>query len=163
MILHTRLPGEPPLVSELFEVTSVECRDPFDYWAALNAVWGTDEQIAIVEHDMECNDGLLHRLVTHPRPLVTYAYTLHWASTHRPAAFAQRRGDFPAGNRYLGMPIGTGDAGADFSGLGFCKIEASARVRPLRRTSWQFLDTAVDAAIDGRWRVLWPEVEHHHV
>lgn len=163
MILLSHLPGEKPFSSERFAIAHVECVDDFDYSRAVQAAWAMDEPLVLVEHDMEVSDDLIQRLLDEPAPLVTHAYLLHWISSGKPAAYCQRAGDFPAGRRYLGKPIAEGVSAADFAGLGFCKISPEARARPLDESSWQFVDVAVDAAIDMPWRVLWPEVEHHHV
>lgn len=163
MILLSHLPGEKPFSSGCFDLTHVECVDDLDYSRAVQAGWDSTEPLVVIEHDMEVSDDLIGRLLDEPVPLATYAYTLHWVSTHRAAAFAQRTGSFPAGRRYLGQPIRDGAGFCDFSGLGFCKIDPTARVRPLEESSWQTVDMAVDAAIDARWTVLWPEIEHHHV
>lgn len=163
MILLSHIPGEQPFSSEQHNITYVECVDDLDYSRAVQRGWALDEPLVIIEHDMEVSDELITRLLEHPAPLATYAYILHWVSTHRPAAFAQRAGSFPAARKYLGTPIGEGEQWCDFTGIGFCKIAPEARSRPLQESSWQHVDMAVNAAVDARWQVLWPEVEHFHV
>lgn len=163
MILLSHLPGEEPFSSERFDITYAECAGDLDYSRAVQAAWGAAEPLVIVEHDMECSDALLERIFEHPSPLATYAYQLHWVSSHKPSAYCQRMGDFPPETRYLGSPISEGDEWCDFTGIGFCKIAPEARCEPLRASSWQFVDIAVNAAVSGRWAVLWPEVEHFHV
>jgi hypothetical protein len=163
LILLSHLPDEKPFSSDRFDITYIECVQDSDYSRSAQAAWSVDEPLILIEHDMEVSDDLIQRLLDDLAPLVTHAYLLHWVSSGKPAAYCQRVGDFPPGRRYLGQPIEEGVTVADFTGLGFCKISPEARARPLEESSWQFVDTAVDAAVDGRWRVLWPEVEHHHV
>lgn len=169
MILESHLPDEPPFASAVHTVKPITCSGPFDYWRGVLAAWNTDETLIIVEHDMECSDGLIQALIDDPHPLATFAYPLYWASTGKPdPQYAQRVGEFPPDRKYLGTPISEGDEWADYSGIGLCKIAPEARLELIPygdepESHWQHVDMAVNAAVKGRWHVLWPEVDHRHV
>lgn len=164
-MLASHLPGETPFASAIHTGKNIVCVEPFDYWRGIFEEWDTDRTLIIVEHDMEVSDDLIARLLAEPHPLVSFAYPLYWVSTGKgEPQYAQRVGDFPPDRKYLGTPVREGDAWADFTGIGLCKISPQARQHgPPRQASWQHVDMAVNAAISGRWRVLWPEVAHFHL
>jgi len=169
VVLASHLPDEQPFASAVHTVKHISCEDPFDYWRGIFNEWNTNATLVIVEHDMQVSDELINQLLADPNPLVTFAYQLFWVSTGKAAPeYAQRVSDFlpadvPPDRKYLGQAVHEGDMWADFSGLGLCKIAYGARCQTLTESSWQHLDIAVNAAIKGRWRVLWPAVNHHHV
>jgi hypothetical protein len=165
VVLASHLPDEPIFESQRFEVVPICCEDPLDYHAGVARWWDSDRTIINVEHDHEVSDDLIQQLLDCDCALGTWAYWLgipsggpHWA---------HRTGKQPPCG---GVWIETGDEWADFGGIGFCKIEPSARVRPLPEQTWQFVDIAVFQAVDERVHVHWkPDadgnlvgVEHFH-
>lgn len=157
IVLASFLPGEEHFKSERFDVVPVCCVDPLDYWRGVEAHWGSDDTLCVVEHDMEVNDELISELLDCPHPMCSWAYWLgipsggpHWS--HRTGLKP------PCG----GVWIQEGEEWADFGGIGFCKIAPEVRVRPLPESTWQFVDIAVFSAVDLRCHVHWPAVEHFH-
>jgi hypothetical protein len=157
-----------PYRSERFPVWRVPCREgePLDYWRGLSSVWDEPFTLLVREHDVICDDGRIAELYESKWPLATVPYLLHWPSTHKPSPQYAQRHNPPANcrreNLYLGAPISEGVEWCEFSGLGLVKIAPECRVGALAESHWSHLDCAVSAAIVGRWRVLWPEVEHDH-
>jgi hypothetical protein len=165
VILASILPGEPIFESEQFEVWPIECVEPENYWEGVAEWWDSDRVIVNLEHDVECSDELIQTLLDCDCAFGTWAYWLgipsggpHWA--HRTGKQP------PCGGAW----IETGDEWADFGGIGFCKIEPSARVRPLwepkddddEPPTWQEVDIAVFASVHQQVHVHWPAVEHLH-
>lgn len=140
---------------------AISCEGDYDYWRGLGALWDSGETIINIEHDMECSDDLISGLLTCPHPLCTYAYKLYWPSTHQAVPhYAQAVGE--KAHIGGGSWVSTGAEWADYTGIGFCKVEPAVRVRPLQREHWALLDMKVTAATGGRWHIHWPEIEHYH-
>jgi hypothetical protein len=104
---------------------------------------------------MECSDGLIRGLLDCYAPFCTYAYRLH----HIGGKWAQSVGPKPPA---VGEWIAKGEEWCDYTGIGFCKVTAKARVRPLAESNWETVDIAIAKATDVRVHVHWPEVEHYH-
>jgi hypothetical protein len=161
IVLASHLPGEGRFRSEQFRIVSLLCVDDLDYSRGLQSLWGSDHTLIVLEHDMECSDELIQGLLDCPHSLCTHSYLLHWASTHSAKPhYAQMVGSRPSVGG--GDWIKRGDEWADFTGIGFCKITPEARVRPLEETGWQDVDCAVTKAVEGRWHVHSPPIEHYH-
>jgi hypothetical protein len=165
VILASHLTGARHFTSTRHMVVPVPCRESLDYYNGVLPWWSTSRTICIVEHDMQVDDDLIQQLLDCPEPFCSWSYWLglpsggpHWA--HRTGLKP------PCG----GVWIETGDEWADFGGIGFCKIEPSARVRPLEETDWTGVDCAVSRATDCRVHVHWKRdeggqcvgVEHYH-
>lgn len=165
VVLASHLPGADHFRSERFDIVGISCSDPLDYYRGVEAHWQSDETLVNVEHDHEVSDELIQALLDCPEPFCTWAYWLgipsggpHWA---------HRTGKQPPCG---GVWVETGDEWADYGGVGFCKVDARARVRPLPEQTWQFVDIAVFSAVDERVHVHWRKgpsgnligVEHFH-
>lgn len=122
----------------------------------MSAAWQGRGALVNVEHDMECSNALAWDLLGCPHPLCTFAYRMYlprecWA-------FGRL-----VNSRTLTVEWGSeGDEWAEWSGIGFCKIERSARRDSLPRTEWRGVEAAVNRAVDGPWHVHWPAVAHYH-
>lgn len=132
------------------------CTDLFDYWAGLQAVWGTGRTIINVEHDMEFSDDLVAELLSCPRELCAYPYEV------RPGGWPQRVYSVS----YIGWGVDESIPYAIFSAVGFCKIAATAQVgSELRKSTWMQLERSIHDAVitDQRlWHVHWPAIKHGH-
>jgi hypothetical protein len=67
--------------------------------------------------------------------------------------------------------IEQGDEWANWSSIGFCKIGKEARIKPLDRMFWQYLEHAINRVVAQGpygygaglvWHIHWPEVVHFH-
>jgi hypothetical protein len=154
LIVYSYLPDEEPFYSERFEVLPLLCESRFDYSEGLAGVWDLDRTLVNVEHDMRVSDDLIQRILDDSHPLVTYAYTLFWASTRSKEHYAQRMN--------YGEWVREGAESADYSGIGFARIDPEVRTGPLGRSTWQHVDVEVNKVVAGRWAILWPEVFHDH-
>ena len=123
-----------------------------DYWRGLNAVWDTDKTIVNVEHDMECSDELVRQLVECDQPACSHAYRV-WLSDRYKFVYA-------AHSPGIGW-LREGTPAAHYCGIGFCKIEPSARTRPLNPGQWLTMEQAVNLSV-AEWHLHWPAVDHHH-
>lgn len=133
--------------------------DGLGYWRELNQRWFDPTTLVNVEWDMEWSNRLVDDLIACPHAACTHAYMLYRPSTGGAPHYAQRVGlQPPAGGRW----ITANETWCDYTGIGFCKVERSARTRSLSETHWKFLDITVSAALNVRWHVHWPEVAHHH-
>jgi len=139
---------------------ALPCVNKYDYSRGWQTLWPTDLTLIGVEHDMEVDDGLIDELLACPEPFCTWAYLLHQPSTGGVSHYAQRLGAKPPAG---GDWIREGVEWCSFTGIGFCKITAVARVRPLKEGTWQFVDCQVSKATDVRVHVHWPPVAHHHL
>lgn len=173
IVVSSYLPseGEKPYRSKEYRVVALPCGtghdDLFDYCHGLQAVWESDFTIVNVEHDMECSDGLIRRLLDCPHPLCAYAYLLR-----RSGPYAYRNGPLPPAGGYEDHWLKEGEEWATFGGIGFVKIAPEARVRPLPDREWSTLDIVVTKACEGpdvvsgasyrgrRWHVHWPAIKH---
>lgn len=178
VVYAARLYGAKPRRLDDWTVYHPQLKGPLDYWRGFDALWKTGETIVNVEHDVELSATLVAGLVECEHPLCTYPYRLYFPSTHQhEPCYAQRVstvGWHPpiddcgrwasSGSRYVepssdGAP---GDEWADYIGPGFCKVAPEARIAPLAQQPWQGVEMSVNAAVEGRWHVHWPEVEHYH-
>lgn len=163
-VVAARLPGENPHASQ-YKISTPVLRGDFDYWKALHDVWYGPDTLVNVEHDMEFSDELVQGLLDCPHPLCTYPY-LCWI---------RERGHYVYTPTADGRWVSEGRPWADTSTLGFVKIAPEARVRPLRRMIWKFLEHSVCIAVAGfsqvekdvlgnrrAWHVHWPAVKHFH-
>lgn len=169
VVVCSHLTDETPFTSDRFDVRPVECVDAFSYWHALDAVWRTNRTIVNVEHDMEVSDALVAALLDCPHPVCTYTYRVGparlglqfahdislvgWHPPIDPLSQYSARG-----TRW----VAPGDEFADFSGIGFVKIKARARIASLRRDAWQGVEISVNRAINQRWHLHWPPIRHFH-
>lgn len=172
VVLSSHLSGEAPVRSQSFAVVDATCADPYDYWRALAGLWDGGVTIVNVEHDMEFSDALMDDLLTCPEPICAHAYLIHvhslqprdpfhgynvssvgWHPPIEPLSQYSARGF-----RW----VEPDDRWADFGSLGFCKIEARARCGPLRRDTWRGVEWSVNAAINARWHLHWPAIDHYH-
>lgn len=156
LVVCSLLSGDRAFRSERHRVVTLPCRSDTDYSSGLGLLWRTSGAIINVEHDMECSDELIDRLLACPELLCTHAYRMH----HLGGTYAQAVGRKAAHGG--GRPVHGGETYADFSGIGFCKIAAPARAGCLERTRWDAVEMAVHGAIHGPWHVHWPEINHHH-
>ncbi len=158
LVVVSRLQGETVYQPSLPTLDLV-CEGEFGYWRGLLSVWDHDGPLVIVEHDMACTDELVENLLDCPQPACTWAYALHWASTHDDEHYAQRRAS--------GFWVAENEPWCQFTGIGLCKIAAEVRA-PLvsfggdSETHWQHVDIAANSAVVGDWHIHWPEVEHAH-
>jgi hypothetical protein len=163
VILCSHLPGEGHFTSERFDVRGIVCRDDFDYWAGLAAVWESAETIVNVEHDMEVTDEHVAELIDCPAAACSFAYHVHWASTSlRDDVIAAGNGARDADRHPDPGFLQGGEEWAEWSAIGLVKITPEARIGPLRREPWQRLELAVHDAVKRPWCLHWPPVNHHH-
>ena len=159
LVVVSHLPHEIPFLSERFPSVNIWCEDDTDYWRGLLEHWDHDGPLVIVEHDMESSDDLIAELLDCPHPLCTHAYTLYWVSTGKPdPLYAHHVG---------GVWIVEGRTDAEYSGIGFCKINHEVRgplvsIDPARDMHWSHVDRAVNRAVTARWHVHWPGADHLH-
>lgn len=158
LIVLSHLPAEPPFRTDLSSV-AICCESEFDYWRGIADAWGHGGPLVIVEHDMECTDELITELLDCPRSLCTHAYLLYWVSTGQ--------ADPHYAHHVGGIWITAGGPDAEYSGIGFCKINPEARIPlvsldPDHEPHWSHVDRAVNRAITCRWHVHWPGVDHNH-
>jgi hypothetical protein len=161
LVIASYLPGEGHFESERFQVAGVECRDDYDYWAGLAALWDGPDTIVNIEHDVEVTDEHIAQLLDCPHPLCTWPYICHWISS---------------GLAFPLFGVGTGkhrlwepEEWAHWSVIGLVKITAAARTGPLRRETWQRVELAIESAVALPWHVHWRlpgsdqvGVNHHH-
>lgn len=167
MVLASHLHGEGFFSSERFPVVPVLCEGPFDYWRGVAAPWDSDATLVLLEHDMECSDALVSELLACPHPACSHAYQMHIPRTYwaHNVSTAGWHPPIDPLSQYTARGIrwvAPGDEWADFSGIGFCKLTPAARTTPLRRDAWQGVEISVNAAINARWHLHWPGVEHYH-
>ena len=168
VITSSFLTGEEPVRSERFHVQGIECHNPgeFDYCHGLQEVWMTDKTMVNIEHDMEFSDDLVSGLVDCPEPLCAYAYQVYPTKLQRYIYCATTV-----------KPDGTvswmnkGEEWALWSSIGFCKIDPIARVKPLDRLFWQWIEHSINRSVGKYmnaggagldWHIHWPEIQHHH-
>jgi hypothetical protein len=151
-VASSYLDGESPAALTNYDVAGIRCVDKMDYWRGLNAAWSGPGTLVNVEHDMECTDELVRQLVDCPWPACSHAYRV-WLSDRQQFVFAARSSG--------GGWVDEGVTAADYAGVGFCKIEQTARSFPLRRGPWIAIEQAVNQAV-GEWHIHWPAVEHYH-
>lgn len=175
VVTSSYLTGEEPIKSERYHVQGIECKraqGEFDYCTGLQRVWMTDKLLVNVEHDMEYSDELVDELIACPHPICAYAYQVfptalgHYIYC---ATTVEIGNDNPA----LSNPhwIEEGDEWAIWSSIGFCKIDATARVKPLDRLFWQWIEHSINRVVGTyknaggagwSWHIHWPSIQHHH-
>jgi hypothetical protein len=132
--------------------------DDYAYWRSLAALWVSTDTLVNVEHDHPFSEALVSELLSCPHPLCTHAYLMHVPRMHYAHSTRADAMD--------GFWISEGDEWAAYSAIGFCKIAASARVRPLARTVWRGVELEVNSAATGSWHVHWGVdghgIEHYH-
>jgi hypothetical protein len=176
VITSSYLEGNEPFRSERYHVQGIECKrehGEFNYCHGLQEVWWPAEKTIInIEQDMECSDELIDGLLSCPHPLCAYAYLVYPTQLHRYIYCATSRQvdhNNPAkSNVYW---LNKGEEWAVWSSIGFCKIDPIARVKPLDRLYWQWLEHSVNRIVGTyqhaggagfEWHIHWPEVEHYH-
>ena len=154
IIVASRVPTDAPLKSE-YSVRDAVCNGPFDYWSALETLWGSDLTIVNVEHDVEFSDLLVAELLSCPWPMCAYPYRVlpaGWPGFLYSAAFRD----------WVSADV----AFASFTAIGFCKITPESRAgTTLERKSWDHLETAVHNSVANErrfWHLHWPEITHEH-
>lgn len=163
IILASHLPGETPPSSSRFAICRIECIDEWSYWAGVETWWDTPAELVNVERDHDYSDKLVTELLDCPYPLCSYPYLVQPEYLDHPVLCAT------VGHRASDEAwVQPGDEWADFSSIGFCKIGPAARVLPLFRIPWKWVEHEVDrnVAHSGlRWHLHWPDgqpIEHHH-
>lgn len=172
IITSSYLTGEEPVKSERYDVHGIECKrehGEFDYCHGLQEAWMTDKTVVNVEHDMEFSDDLVDDLVNCPWPVCAFAYQVfptalqHWIYC---ATSEKSNGKLSWLNR--------GDEWAYWSSIGFCKIAPIARIKPLDRLFWQWLEHSVNRVVGNymnaggagyNWHIHWNEghgIKHNH-
>lgn len=167
IIYAARLAGEGRLLSGHRYVHHPRIRDEWDYWRGLAVLWDGPRTVVNVEHDMEFSDALVADLLDCPHPLCTHAYRMYLPTEHYAHNVSLSGWHPPIDNisQYTARGIcwiGPEDEWADFSAIGFCKIAPEARASSLRRDAWMGVELSVNAAVNCRWHVHWPEVAHYH-
>jgi hypothetical protein len=160
VVLASHLPGEGCFRSATHPVQPVECRGDCDYWAALDALWGTDLTIVNLEHDLEVTDEHLDELVACEHPLCSWTYQCHFASTGQPESI------IAAGTGDWAHHLQGGEEWADWSAIGLVKITPRARTGPLVCRTWQHLERSVHNAVRRPWHMHGNTPDkhliHHH-
>jgi hypothetical protein len=135
-------------------VADVVCDDSFGYWAGLDSIWGKGRTIVNLEHDVEFSDDLVAELLSCPRDLCAYPYTV------RPASWpGLAYGALFSGWLTTEVPF------AHFSAIGFAKISASVQTSPLAKRPWQRLEDSIHEAVARNqrlWHLHWPAIGHRH-
>ena len=169
LVVSSFLPGNKPLVSERFPVMGVECQAEFSYWAGLSSQWNSERTLINVEQDMEFSDELVAELADCPHPACAYPYQVYPGALGRYIYCATRTE--PTIDSLTGKPsdpvwISPGDEWAVWSSIGFCKLAAEVRVKPLDKLFWQWLEHGVNRVVgkyaEVQWHIHWPEIRHHH-
>lgn len=172
-MLAARLATDEPFRSERFDVRAPVLDGPNDYWHEMNPLWDSDVTLVNVEHDMQFSDELIAELLDCPHPVCTHTYRVGpaayglqyahdislvgWHPPIEPLSQYSARG-----SRW----VEPGDEFADFSGIGFVKIDRAARCAPLREDSWRGVEISVNRAINARWHLHWGSggvgIKHYH-
>lgn len=169
VITSSYLTGNQPVRSEHFNVHGIECKSEkgeFDYVNGLQEVWLSDKTMVNVEQDMEYSDELVDGLINCPWPLCAYAYTVYPTKLgHYIYCATSRKSDDEV------SWLTEGEEWALWSSIGFCKIAPDARVKPLDRLFWQWVEHSINRIVgvyqnaggaNLSWHIHWPAVEHYH-
>lgn len=168
LVVSSFLPGDVPLHSDLFPVMGVECVAEFSYWAGLASQWDPDNGRTLinVEQDMEFSDELVAELVDCEHPLCAYPYQVYPRSLGRYIYCATTTQPDLDGHPRDPRWVEPGDEWAVWSSIGFAKIAPAARIRPLDKLFWQWLEHGVNRVVNKhaglRWHLHWPEIRHLH-
>lgn len=167
LVVSSHLPDRPSIESAVYPVQGVECTNEFSYWAGFASAWNTDMTIVNVEQDMEYRDDYVAELADCAHPLCAFPYQvypsalgrfIYCATTSQPELNGS-----PQNPRWVEGPA---DEWAVWSSIGFCKIAPEARVKPLDKIFWQWLEHAVNRVVTGyaglQWHLHWPEIRHNH-
>ena len=175
IVTSSYLSGDEPFKSDRYYVQGIECpkeHGEFSYCYGLQDAWMTDKIIVNIEQDMERSDDLVDGLVNCPHPLCAYAYQVYPTALGRYiyCAVAERHRKGGPDTSWLEV----GDEWAIWSSIGFCKIAPSARVKPLDRIFWQWLEHSVNRVVGTyknaggaclQWHIHWNEgtgIQHLH-
>ena len=153
VVVSSFLPGEGHYRSKRFTVRAIECDDAFGYWRGLSSIWDGPTFVNL-EHDLEVTDEQIAELLECPQPLCSWAYQMHWISTHLAADVYAHSNN--------GQLIAEGAEWADWSAIGLIKIAPEARIAPLRQVVWGQVEQAIAEAVSGPWHMHWPAITHHH-
>lgn len=172
IVTSSYLSGEQPIKSGRYDVQGIECHlehGEFNYCDGLQEAWATDKIVVNVEHDMEHSDLLIDDLVNCPYPLCSFAYQV-WPTALQRWIYCATS---VKANGLLSW-LNKGDEWAYWSSIGFCKIAPSARVKPLDRLFWQYIEHSINRVVgkylDGGgagldWHIHWNEgigIKHLH-
>lgn len=150
------------------DVVDIACVNEGDYPRAWVDHWDHPGTIVNLEHDLVPTLEALDELIECPQELCTQGYKIYPLSTARKGeVFAQRlAANDPA--RYDRW-IAEGDLYADFTGLGFVKIDHQARsvlMPPTEDettwTGWDFTLSNSFYKLGKCWHVHWPAITHNH-
>jgi hypothetical protein len=155
--------GRKPLTVRKLEGFQVKWVDvstsEYRYWSMLAYYWGSPQTIYIVEHDLLVESSHLNELKECNQLLCTHAYKIF--KDNGSTFYCQNHFSDPY-LRGQSKWLNDNEESAMFSGLGCCKIEPILRRRLPQRSPFNLLDQAVNRALDHRWHVHWPGVEHAH-
>ena len=156
IVLVSYLPGEGLCFkSERYEVRPIRCEDEFSYWAGLNEWWDSDCTVINVEHDIELTDEVIDGLLACEHPLCAQQYQCHRASS------GLWFDVFPAQNQ--GWFVTEGTEWAEQSAIGALKICPEARIAPLEKIRWGFLEVSIENAVKRPVHCHWnPILAHWH-
>lgn len=196
IVTSSYLPGEEPIKSERYHVQGIECVGEFSYCNGLQEAWMTDKIMVNIEHDMEHSDLLINGLVNCPWPVCAYPYQVYptalgryiycatsrkiWTEEDEQANAVRIGGKLhlggeslhshQVGDEYVSW-LNEGDEWAVWSSIGFCKIAPVARVKPLDRLFWQWIEHSINRSVgvymnaggaNYAWHIHWPAIKHHH-
>lgn len=145
-------------------VHPVVCEDPLDYYRGLAAVWDTADTLVNIEHDVESNDRLIDELVGCPELACARPYLIR--HLNKPPFFGCAVGpakDCGWGPWFVRSRwVDESDVWADFASPGFIKVSPQVRGPLGPECAWQGVELAINEAVDARWHLHWPAVEHFH-
>lgn len=167
IVVSSYITGNQPKHSDTFNVSEVECRGEFSYWLGLHQQWDTDKTIINVEQDMEFSDDLVAELLDCEHPLCAFPYQVYPTQLGRYIYCATTTPPTTDGSvadpRWIEGPD---DEWAIWSSVGFAKIAPAARVKPLDKLFWQWLEHSINRVVTSyaglQWHIHWPEIRHHH-
>lgn len=139
-------------------MADVVCEDrTYGYWEGINALWDSDQDLILVEHDMEFSDDLVAELLSCPHPTCAYPYVV------MPVGWPGKTWSASYGSLWVAEDTPY----ASFSSIGFCKLTAEARRGTDfgGRAVWNKVEGSVHlAAIQNKclWHLHWPAIQHHH-
>lgn len=164
LVVSSFVPGRTAIRSDRFPVLAVECVGELSYHAGLASEWGSDRILVNIEQDMEHDDELIAELADCPQPLCAYPYRVYPTKLGRYVYCATAK--HPSHDELDPHWITPADDWAVWSSIGFCKIAPEARVRPLDKIFWQWLEHSVNRVVCRyaglQWHIHWPEIRHHH-
>jgi hypothetical protein len=165
IVLAAHLPDRPVHTSDLFKVLDLEVGDDLRYSNGLASLWGTNKTIVNVEQDMQFSDELVAELVECPEPLCAYPYQVYPTAKGKFIYCGTTDAPEP-GDKDPRWLKGPDDTRSVWHSIGFCKITPQARVKPIDRMFWKWLEHAVNRVVCREagltWHVHWPEIRHYH-